>query len=263
LGKGEGVMKGVILAGGRGTRLLPLTHDIPKPMLPLLGKPVMEYSIELLKKYDITTIAVMIHHHGEKIRSYFGDGSKWGVELTYFEDSPPLGTAGSIKAAEHFLDEPFVVISGDTLTNIRLLNGIQFHQQSNALLTIFMKKEMNPTDFGVITTNQNGEIIHYIEKPLRQEIISYMVNTGVYIVEPTVLQEIKPNCFMDFSHHIIPILLERKRRVYGYVTMDYWIDIGTFRRYKRAKRDLVSKKMKLLVPKRKKDASIALENQIK
>ncbi|GGE74039.1 nucleotidyltransferase family protein [Priestia taiwanensis] len=256
-------MKGVILAGGKGMRLRPLTDDIPKPMLRLLGKPVMEYSIELLKQHNITTIAVMIQYHGEQIRTYFGDGSKWGVQLIYFEDNPPLGTAGSIKAAEYFLDETFVVISGDTLTNIDLQGGMQFHQQKGADLTIFMKEERNPIDFGMIMTNEYGKITRYVEKPAWQEVISYMVNVGIYIVDPSVLKGIHRNCFMDFSRNIIPMMIESNKQVYGYMTRGYWIDVGTFQRYKRAKHDLLMKKTKISILKKRESSSYIVKNRMK
>ena len=124
-------MKGVILAGGKGRRLRPLTCNTPKPMLPLLEKPVLEYNIELLRQHGIREIAITVQYMSTAIKQYFGDGSKWGVNLYYFEDSPPLGTAGSIKQAEKFLDEPFVVISGDALTDFQLSEGITFHEQKN------------------------------------------------------------------------------------------------------------------------------------
>jgi mannose-1-phosphate guanylyltransferase / phosphomannomutase len=256
-------MKGVILAGGKGTRLHPLTYDTPKPMLRVLGKPVMEYSIELLKKHHITKIAILIHYQGEQIRSYFQDGSRWGVELVYFEDNPPLGTAGSIKAAERFLDETFVVISGDVLTDIHLRNGIHFHQQRDALLTMIVKEEENPSDFGIIKLNIDGQIIRYIEKPTSQEVFSFMVNTGIYVMQPSILKEIKPFCFTDLSKHIIPMMMQREKKVYGYVTIDYWLDIGTLPRYERATRDLLSKKMKILLPRRRENSFIMAENQMK
>jgi len=174
-------MKGVILAGGKGTRLRPLTCNLPKPMLPLLNKPVMEYSLELLKQHGIEEIAVTVQYMGNAIQNYFGDGSKWGVKLHYFEDSPPLGTAGSVKQAEAFLDEPFVVISGDALTDFQLSHGMDFHRSEERLVTIFLKEVSHPLDFGLAVTEEDGRIVKYIEKPGWNEVVSNTVNTGIIL----------------------------------------------------------------------------------
>ena len=156
-------MKGVILAGGKGRRLRPLTCNTPKPMLPLLEKPVLEYNIELLRQHGIREIAITVQYMSTAIKQYFGDGSKWGVNLYYFEDSPPLGTAGSIKQAEKFLDEPFVVISGDALTDFQLSEGITFHKQKKRTVTMFVKEVENPLSFGLVVMNKEQEVTRYIE----------------------------------------------------------------------------------------------------
>ncbi|CAM4130926.1 nucleotidyltransferase [Bacillus manliponensis] len=240
-------MKGVILAGGKGTRLRPLTCNLPKPMLPLLQKPVMEYSIELLKRHGITEIAVTVQYMSSIIQNYFGDGSKWGVKLHYFEDSPPLGTAGSVKQAEDFLDEPFVVISGDALTDFHLSAGIDFHQSSEKLVTMFIKEVTNPLPFGSVVMNQFHEIVKYIEKPSWNEVVSNTVNTGIYIMDPEIFSYIPPHMFFDFSQHVFP-LLENKEVMYGYVADGYWLDIGTFSQYRKAQFDLLAKKVHVPIP---------------
>lgn len=235
-------MKGVILAGGKGTRLRPLTCNLPKPMLPLLQKPVMEYSIELLKQHGIREIAITVQYMSSVIQNYFGDGSKWGVKLYYFEDTPPLGTAGSVKQAEKFLDEPFVVISGDALTDFHLSKGIDFHNSHSGIVTMFVKEVVNPSSYGLVVTNQHYEIIKYIEKPSWNEVISNTVNTGIYIMDPDIFSYITPHTFFDFSHHVFP-LLENKEAMYGYVANGYWLDIGTFTQYRQAQFDLLTKKV--------------------
>ncbi|MFD3447725.1 sugar phosphate nucleotidyltransferase [Microbacteriaceae bacterium 4G12] len=241
-------MKGVILAGGKGQRLRPLTCNLPKPMLPLLNKPVMEYSLELLKKHGIIEIAITVQYMSAAIRDYFGDGSKWGVKLSYFEDSPPLGTAGSIKQAEAFLDEPFVVISGDALTDINLSRAIDFHFSKDRLVTILLKEVSYPLDFGIAVTNDAGRIIRYIEKPRWNEIVSNTVNSGIYVMNPTIFSHIEPHTFCDFSHDVFPFLLERKEELYGYKVEDYWLDIGDFSQYRRAHFDLLTKKVNVNLP---------------
>ncbi|PGZ98811.1 nucleotidyltransferase [Bacillus pseudomycoides] len=240
-------MKGVILAGGKGTRLRPLTCNLPKPMLPLLQKPVMEYSIELLKQHGIREIAITVQYMSSVIQNYFGDGSKWGVKLYYFEDTPPLGTAGSVKQAEQFLDEPFVVISGDALTDFDLSKGIDFHNNRNGIVTMFVKEVVNPLSYGLVVTNQQHEVIKYIEKPSWNEVISNTVNTGIYIMNPNVFSYITPHTFFDFSHHVFP-LLENKEAMYGYVADGYWLDIGTFSQYRQAQFDLLTKKVHVSIP---------------
>lgn len=235
-------MKGVILAGGKGKRLRPLTCSLPKPMLPLLEKPVMEYNIELLKRHGIHEIAITVQYMGAAIKRYFGDGSKWGVKLHYFEDSPPLGTAGSIKQAEAFLDEPFVVISGDALTDFNLSKGIEFHKCKNRLVTMFVKEVENPLSFGSVVMNRKHEIIRYMEKPSWSEVISNTVNTGIYIMDPKIFSYIASNQFFDFSQHIFP-QLENKNALFGYEADGYWLDIGTLDQYRQAQFDVLTKKV--------------------
>lgn len=237
-------MKGVILAGGKGRRLRPLTCNLPKPMLPLLEKPVIEYNIELLRQHGIHEIAITVQYMSTAIRRYFGDGSKWGVKLQYFEDSPPLGTAGSIKQAEAFLDEPFVVISGDALTDFNLSKGIEFHQCRNRLVTMFVKEVENPLSFGSVVMNREHEIIRYMEKPSWNEVISNIVNTGIYIMDPEIFSYISSAQFFDFSHHVFP-LLENKKALFGYVAQGYWLDIGTLDQYRQAHFDLLTKKVQV------------------
>lgn len=240
-------MKGVILAGGKGRRLRPLTCNVPKPMLPLLEKPVLEYNIELLRRHGIREIAITVQYLSNTIREYFGDGSKWGVKLHYFEDSPPLGTAGSIKQAEAFLDEPFVVISGDALTDFPLTEGIVFHQQKKRMLTMFVKEVENPLSFGLVVMNKEQEIIRYMEKPSWNEVISNVVNTGIYIMDPSIFSYIPPKTYADFSRHIFP-LLENTNALFGYKAEGYWMDIGTFEQYRQAQFDLLTKKVNVTIP---------------
>ncbi|WP_227934979.1 sugar phosphate nucleotidyltransferase [Alkalihalobacillus deserti] len=233
-------MKGVIMAGGKGTRLRPLTCNVPKPMVPLIEKPVMQYSIELLKKYGITDIAVTIQYLPDVIRDYFGDGSKFGVNLTYFEETTPLGTAGSVKQAESFLDEPFIVVSGDALTDFDLKAGVDFHNEHNSVTTIFMKQVECPLEFGVIMTDEQNQIIRFLEKPSWSEVFSDTVNTGIYIMDPSIFSYIPRNAICDFSKDVFPRLLEKKAGLYGYSATGYWSDIGNLKQYRQAHSDLLN-----------------------
>ncbi|MBD8069144.1 nucleotidyltransferase family protein [Bacillus sp. PS06] len=240
-------MKGVIMAGGKGTRLRPLTYHMPKPMVPLLHTPVMEYSIELLKKHGITEIAVTTGYLGNDIKQYFGNGSSWGVELTYFDEITPLGTAGSVKNAEAFLDETFVVISGDILTDFDLTDGIHFHETKNSTLTILMKQMNNPSEYGILTTNSEGKVNRFLEKPTCNEIFSDFINTGIYIVNPSIFSYIPQGECFDFSKDLFPLLLQKDGRVYGFVVSGYWSDIGTFPQYKQTRFDLLNDRVKFSV----------------
>ena len=236
-------MKAVILAGGLGTRLLPLTETTPKPLVPLQNKPVMEYSIELLKKHGITDIIVTICYLSEKIKNYFGDGSKWGVNITYVEERQPLGTAGCVKFAKEFLEDTFIIISGDALTDFDLQKGIQFHEEKDALMTIFMAKTKNPTYYGIMKVNDEGKIIAFKEKPKSNEVFSNIVNTGIYVVNPKIFSYFPQKETIDFSKEILPILLQNGSKIVGYLAEGYWIDIGNHSQYEQAKEDLKQNKV--------------------
>ncbi|MBU8905720.1 sugar phosphate nucleotidyltransferase [Desertibacillus haloalkaliphilus] len=241
-------MKAVIMAGGKGSRLRPLTCNVPKPMVPLIHKPVMEYSIELLKKHGITDIAVTLQYLPEQIREYFGDGSRFGVNLHYFEETTPLGTAGSIKNAESFLDERFIVISGDALTDFDLSAGIDYHEKKDALVSIFMKQVDSPLEFGVIMTNENGEIIRFLEKPSWSEVFSDTVNTGIYVLEPEIFSYLEEGVQTDFSKDLFPLLMKENKRLFGYQADGYWSDIGNLQQYRQTQYDMLNRKVTVSLP---------------
>jgi mannose-1-phosphate guanylyltransferase/phosphomannomutase len=238
-------MKAVIMAGGKGTRLRPLTSNTPKPMVPLLDRPCMEYTIELLKKYGITEIAVTLQFIPEAIRQYFGDGADWGVQLHYFEEDVPLGTAGSVKNAEEFLDETFIVISGDAVTDFNLAKAIAFHRQKEAVATLVLTRVENPLEFGVVMTDEQGSIIRFLEKPSWGEVFSDTVNTGIYIVQPEIFEYMKKGCEFDFSKDLFPLLMAGKRPLYGYVAEGYWSDIGNLTQYRQTQFDMLEGRVRL------------------
>lgn len=241
------LMKAVIMAGGEGSRLRPLTCNRPKPMVPIVNKPVMEHIIELLKKHGICDIAVTLAYMPQIIKDYFGDGSEFGVNLKYYTEDIPLGTAGSVKNAEDFLDETFVVISGDALTDINLNNALEFHKKSNALVTIVLKKVENPIEYGVVVTHTDGRINRFLEKPSWGEVFSDTVNTGIYFMEPKVLSYIKKDQLFDFSKDLFPILMEDYKPLYGFVTEDYWCDIGDINAYITVNNDILEKKVSVKI----------------
>ncbi len=240
-------MKAVIMAGGEGSRLRPLTCNRPKPMVPIANKPVMEHIIELLKKYGIKDIAVTLQYMPEKIKDYFGDGSEYGVNLKYFTEDVPLGTAGSVKNAEEFLDETFIVISGDALTDINLEEALEFHKKNRSIATLVLKKVECPIEYGVVVTAADGKIRRFLEKPSWGEVFSDTVNTGIYVLSPEVLKYFEKGVVFDFSKDLFPILLKKDEPMYGFVTQDYWCDIGDLDAYVGVHTDILDKKVNISI----------------
>lgn len=241
-------MKAVIMAGGEGTRLRPLTCNRPKPMVPVVNKPVMEHIIELLKKHNLTDIAVTLQYMPDLIREYFHNGGDYGVNLSYYIEESPLGTAGSVKNAEDFLDDTFVVISGDALTDIDLSKAIDFHIKKNAIATLVLKKVDIPLEYGVVVTDDDGKVTRFIEKPSWGEVFSDTVNTGIYILSPVVLKYFKRNEIFDFSKDLFPIILKEKKPIYGFITEDYWCDIGDLKAYSQAHMDVLDGLVNINIP---------------
>ena len=240
-------MKAVIMAGGEGSRLRPLTCNRPKPMVPIANKPVMEHIIELLKKYGIRDIAVTLQYMPEKIKDYFGDGSEFGVNLKYFTEDVPLGTAGSVKNAEEFLDETFIVISGDALTDINLQEALEFHKKNCSIATLVLKKVECPIEYGVVVTAADGKIRRFLEKPSWGEVFSDTVNTGIYVLSPEVLNYFEKGVVFDFSKDLFPILLKKEEPMYGFVTQDYWCDIGDLDAYVGVHADILDKRVNVSI----------------
>lgn len=238
-------MKAVIMAGGKGTRLRPLTAHTPKPMVPLLNRPCLEYMLNLLKKHGITEIAITLQYLPEVIKSYFGDGSAFGVSLTYFEETAPLGTAGSVKNCQEFLDQRFLVISGDALTDIDLSAAIAFHQEKGSLATLVLTRVEDPLEFGVVMTDETGRITRFLEKPNWSEVFSDTVNTGIYILEPQTLPFISTETEIDFGKDLFPRFLEKEKPLYGYIAEGYWSDIGTMEIYRQAQFDMLEGKVEI------------------
>ncbi len=232
-------MKAVIMAGGEGTRLRPITTDIPKPMAPILGKPVMEYAIDLLKKHGVAETAVTLHYLPDCIKSYFGKTYK-GMTLKYFVEETPLGTAGSVRSARAFLDDTFVVISGDALTDIDLSAAYAFHKAKGADVTIVLKNVETPVDYGVVIVDGEGRIQRFLEKPPWSDVFSDTVNTGIYLIEPQVMDRIPENTKADFSKDLFPALMDSGANLYGWLSNGYWCDIGNPEQYRHAQFHILS-----------------------
>ncbi len=246
-------MKAVIMAGGFGTRLRPLTSNIPKPMVPMVNKPIMEHIVELLKTHNIKDIVSTLFYQPDAITGYFGDGSAFGINMQYRKAEADYGTAGSVRNAKDFLDERFLIISGDVLTDFDLTAALHFHEEKKAKATLLLTRVSNPLQFGVVLTKENGKIARFLEKPSWGEVFSDTINTGVYIIEPEVLDLIPEKQEFDFSKNLFPILLKRDLGLYGYIAKGYWKDIGSLNEYQDAHMDALRGDVKLHIKGTKKE----------
>ncbi len=241
-------MKAVIMAGGFGTRLLPLTTSIPKPMIPMATKPMMEHIVMLLKDHGFHDLVTLLHFQPDTIESYFGDGSEFGVKMVYAAATEDYGTAGAVKNAEVLLNDTFLIISGDVLTDFDLTEAVKFHKDRGALATVVLTRVENPLQYGVVITASDGRITRFLEKPSWSEVFSDTVNTGIYILEPEALALIPTRREFDFSRDLFPTLLEEGRPLYGYVATGYWRDVGDLIEYRLAHRDILAGLVKVALP---------------
>jgi mannose-1-phosphate guanylyltransferase/phosphomannomutase len=241
-------MKAVIMAGGEGTRLRPLTSNQPKPMMPLANRPMMEHIVRLLKEHGFDEIVVTLAFLPQAIRTYFGDGSEFGVRMVYATEETPLGTAGSVLNARQELTERFLVISGDVLTDFDLSEIVKFHDEKKALATIGLKAMENPLEFGIVITREDGSIDRFLEKPTWGQVFSDTINTGIYVLEPEIFDAIPAGESVDFSGDVFPELLADGAPLFGYVAEGYWEDVGNLEAYTRAHRDVLDGKVTVDVP---------------
>jgi mannose-1-phosphate guanylyltransferase/phosphomannomutase len=241
-------MKAVIMAGGEGTRLRPLTSNAPKPLLPLVNKPMMEHIVDLLAQHGIDEIVVTVAFMANAIRNYFGDGSEFGVKMTYATEETPLGTAGSVRNAMEHLTERFLVISGDVLTDVDLSAIVRFHDEKKAMATIGLVHVENPLEFGIVITKEDGTIERFLEKPTWGQVFSDTINTGIFVLEPEIFDYIAPDQPVDFSSEVFPKLLAEGRALYGAIADGYWEDVGTLDAYISAHRDILDEKVRVNVP---------------
>src|ERR687886_428390 len=241
-------MKTVIMAGGKGTRLRPLTSNQPKPMIPIVNVPCMGHIVNLLKRQGFEDILVTLEYMPDAIRGYFGDGSEWGVKMEYSVEEEPLGTAGSVKFIEDRLTERFIVVSGDAVTDADLEKAVAFHEERGAEATLILKKVDDPSEFGIVVVEEDGRVSDFLEKPDEDEVFSYTANTGIYVLERSVLQDVPDDQEYDFSEELFPKLLEEGRPMYGYVMEGYWEDIGNIEQYMSAQEDVLDGKVQGIRP---------------
>jgi len=236
-------MKAVILVGGEATRLLPLTHNIPKAIVPVLNTPFLEHVIRHLGKHRVKDIVLAQGHLAGSIESYFGDGSQLGVRLYYSTEDTPLGSAGAAKNAERYLDGSFLVLNGDVFTDLDITAMIDFHQQRRAKTTIAVIPVEDPTSFGLVVTDNQGRVTRFHEKPGWSEVTAYstyLINAGAWLVEPDVLSQIPSQTQFSFERNVFPLLLAQGEPVYAYPLSGYWMDMGTPEKYLQLHRDLLS-----------------------
>jgi mannose-1-phosphate guanylyltransferase / phosphomannomutase len=239
-------MRAVLMAGGSGTRLRPLTCDLPKPMVPVLNRPIAEHIVRLLKRHDITEIIATLFYLPDVMRDYFQDGQDFGVQMTYaVEEDQPLGTAGCVKNVCELLNDTFLVLSGDSITDFDLRKAIDFHRTKGAKATLVLTRMPNPIEFGVVITDETDKIVRFLEKPSTSEIFSDTVNTGIYILEPEILDYLPEGCEQDFSKDLFPMLLAHGEPLYGYVAEGYWCDVGHLDAYREAQYDALQGKVRL------------------
>ena len=233
-------MKAVILVGGQATRLLPLTCNIPKALIPVLNIPFLEHVIHHLSKHQIKDIILAQSHLARSIESYFGDGSRLGVKINYVVEDTPLGTAGAVKNAERYLDETFLALNGDIFTDLDITAMIDFHRERRAKVTIALTPVDDPTSYGLVETDPQERITRFLEKPKPSQVTTNMINAGTYALEPEILAQIPPQTKFSIEREVFPLLIEQGKPVYAYPSSAYWMDTGTPEKYLQLHRDLLN-----------------------
>jgi mannose-1-phosphate guanylyltransferase len=234
-------MKAVILVGGKGTRLLPLTCNTPKPMVPVMNRPFMEYVIRHLGKHNVNDVVMAMGYLPQAIESYFGDGGKFDKSMVYCVESSPMDTAGAVKNTECYIgDDTFFVLNGDIFTSLDLTDMLRYHRENRAKVTIALTPVPDPTNYGLIETTPDGRITRFLEKPKPEEVTTNMINAGTYILEREILDWMPKDQPYSFERKLFPALLAKGEPVYGYSSDAYWIDIGRPEKYFQLHRDLLT-----------------------
>ncbi|MDD5383059.1 MAG: NDP-sugar synthase [Candidatus Margulisbacteria bacterium] len=226
-------MKAVIIAGGLGTRLRPLTYNTPKPIVPVANRPFVVHQIEHLIKHGVDEIILNLQYLSGEIKKILDDGKEWGIKIRYSVEAEPLGTAGAVKNAEEFFDEgPLVIFNGDILTDINISKVISFHREKNATVTLTMTEVEDPTPFGLILTDKDGRVTKFIEKPSSNQVTARTINAGIYVVDPKIFKAVPKGKHFMFERDLYPALLQQGAPIYGYLSTAYWIDIGSPAKYR-------------------------------
>jgi len=255
-------MKAVILVGGEATRLLPLTCNTPKAIVPVLNIPFLEHVIRYLSKHQIKDIILAQSHLAQAIESYFSDGSQLGVKLNYVVEDTPLGTAGAVKNAEKYLDETFLMLNGDIFTDLDITAMIESHLERKAKATIALTPVDDPTSYGLVETDAEDRITRFLERPNRSQVTTNMINAGTYVLEPEVLAHIPPEANFSFERELFPLLLDQGKLVYAYPSSTYWMDTGTPEKYLQLHWDLLNGKSSQYAPASREEVVIGGQSYI-
>ncbi|MBU0672446.1 MAG: NDP-sugar synthase [Candidatus Margulisbacteria bacterium] len=225
-------MKAVIIAGGLGTRLRPLTYNTPKPIVPVVNRPFVVHQIEHLVKHGVDEVILNLHYLSHEIKKILDDGKQWGIKIHYSIEEHPLGTAGAVKNAEQFFDEgPMVVFNGDVLTDINISKVVSFHREKGATVTLTLTEVEDPTPFGLVLTDKNGRVTQFLEKPSWSMVTAKTINAGIYVVDPKIFKLAPVGKPYSFERELYPTLLEQGAPIFGYPSQAYWIDIGNPQKY--------------------------------
>lgn len=236
-------MQAIILAGGKGTRLRPLTLSTPKPITNIANRPFLYYQLEMLKRAGVEEVILGLSYQPEKIMEVFGDGESLGLKIRYLVEPQPLGTAGAYKFAESFINTTTIVFNGDILTNIDMAATVELHRKRKATATIVLVPVDNPSAYGLVETADDGQVLRFLEKPKPNEITCNTINAGMYVIEPKALQYIPANVEHSFEYQLFPKLLAESEPFYSVISKDYWLDIGTNTRYLQANLDVLANKL--------------------
>jgi NDP-sugar pyrophosphorylase family protein len=239
-------MQSLILAGGKGTRLRPLTMHTPKPIIPIAGQPLLLYQMELLKRANVREVILSLSYQPHKIEDRIGDGTDHQVQVSYTVEPSPLGTAGAYRKAASLINDTTIVLNGDVLTDINLSEVIDFHRERQSVATIVLVPVPDPTVYGLVETDEEGRVKRFIEKPLAEDVTSHTINAGIYILEPKVLDYIPEGEPFMFEYGVFPRLLEKEEAFYGYTFKGYWRDVGTSANYLEANLDVLAGRVELL-----------------
>lgn len=250
-------MKAIIIAGGLGTRLRPLTYNRPKPIVSMMNKPFVVHQLELLKKHGINEIVLNLHYMPKNMEYILGDGSKFGVKLFYSIEKQPLGTAGAVKNAEQYFDnDPLVILNGDTLTDINISEVIAFHKKNKAVATLTLTNVEDPTHYGLVITGPDGRIKSFLEKPNWEQVAQYStktINAGIYVLDPAIFKDVPENTVYSFERQLFPKILESGQNFYSVTSDAYWMDIGSPQKYMQAHRDILNGEVPFNMIEEKKD----------
>lgn len=241
-------MKAFIMAAGLGTRLRPLTYSLPKPLIPIVNIPSIGHLMNNLKKHNIKEAVVNLHYFPELITSFLSDGKKWGIKILYSYEKKLLGTAGGVKLKEKFFKETFIVLSADGISDINLKKVIDFHKNKKSIATVVLKPVNMKLEYGVVEVDQQNKITNFYEKPSLDKIFTNLVNTGIYVFEPEIFKYIPKGKFYDFGSQLLPKLAKLSLPIYGYITNEYWCDIGNLLEYRKAQHDCLEGKIKIKIP---------------